>query len=312
MYNEAEDDERGATETERILQYVIPPEYDGKKLLSFLRGGLGMSARTVTKLRHDPAGLTRNGAPIRTVDPVSAGDALTVRLRESGAPQTATSAESLRVTYADDDILVVDKPAGLAVHPTHNHQGDTLANQVAAYLRETGKEAAFRAVGRLDKSTSGLVLCALNRHAAALLPERYRKTYYALAEGEFTGCGTVDAPIYRPDPGKTLRAAGTAGEPAVTHWESLCAGQGMTFLRLRLETGRTHQIRVHMAHIGHPLAGDAMYGGKTERIARAALHCGELTLTHPITGAPMAFTAPLPADMRSLLDTMPPADVKGE
>ncbi len=286
---------------ERIYEPALPPEYLGKKLLAFLRGGLRMSARTVTKLRHDPAGLTLNGAPVRTIDPVYAGDLLTVCLREEETSIPPTDYRALNVVYEDGDLLVVDKPAGLAVHPTHNHQGDTLANQVSAYLRERGGAAAFRAVGRLDKSTSGLVVCALNRHTAGVLSGRYEKSYLAVVEGELAGAGTVDRPIYRPDPGKTLRAAGDVGESAVTHWESLACGAGLTLLRLRLETGRTHQIRVHMSYLGHPLAGDGMYGGGTELISRAALHCETLSFVHPLTGESLSFAAPLPEDMENLV-----------
>ena len=287
---------------DRILEYVIPTEYDGKKLLAFLRGGLGMSARTVTKLRHDPGSVLLNGKPVRTVDPVFAGARLCIRLRETGAPVAAEAGEPLQIAYEDADLIVIDKPAGLAMHPTHNHQGDTLANRLSAYLAQKGAAAAFRAVGRLDKTTSGLVICALNRHSASAMQGDYQKTYFAVVEGALTGEGTVDRPIVRPDPGKTLRAVGAGGEPAVTHWTSLAAGNGHTLLRLTLETGRTHQIRVHCASIGHPLAGDEMYGGSRTLIGRAALHCGALAFTHPITGEALNFAAPMPADMRTLVD----------
>ena len=285
---------------ERTLELAVPAEFDGKKLLAFLRGGLGMSARTVTKLRHDPGALTRGDEPIRTVDPVHAGDLLRIVLRETGAPVEPAAAGDLNVVYEDADLIVIDKPAGLAMHPTHNHQGDTLANRLTRYLMDRGRTAAFRAVGRLDKSTSGLVLCALNRHAAGVLQARYEKTYFAVAEGELTGGGTIDLPILRPDPGKTLRAVGEGGDRAVTRWQAVASGPAFSLLRVMPETGRTHQIRVHFAAIGHPLAGDEMYGGSRCEIGRAALHCGALSFAHPIGGQPLCFTAPLPPDMDRL------------
>ena len=204
------------------MEYTVPPACDGKKLVNFLRGYLGMSARSVTKLRHDPGSLLCNGAPIRTVDPVYTGDRLTVCIHE---PEGAILPEGQtpEVVYEDDDLLVLNKPAGLAVHPTHNHQGDTLANAVAGYLAGKGKSGAFRAVGRLDKQTSGLVLCALHRHCATLLAGNYTKTYLAVAEGSFSGSGEIDFPIIRPDPMKTLRAVGEGGDPALTRWTAVCS-----------------------------------------------------------------------------------------
>ena len=284
---------------DRILQYVVPASFDSKKLLAFLRGPLGMSARTVTRLRHEPGSLLCNGRPIRTIDPVCAGDTVTIRIHEpDGAIQP--EGDDPDIIYEDADLMVINKPAGLAVHPTHNHQGDTLANRTAAYLEKSGKSGVFRAVGRLDKQTSGLVLCALHRHAASLLSGAYEKTYYAVAEGVFSGSGVIDLPIYRPDPTKTLRAAGDHGDEARTEWRALAAGGGLTLLEVRPITGRTHQIRVHFAALGAPLAGDGMYGGHTDLIERAALHCGRLAFRHPITGEDMTFTAPLPADMEAL------------
>ena len=286
----------------RELIFVIPPEYDGKKLIAFLRGFVGVSVRTAAKLKNDPEGLMRNGAHIRTVDPLCAGDELRIRMPEESGGILPTAPADLDIVYEDADVLLINKPGNLAVHPTHNHQGDTLANQVAGYLAGEGRDGVFRAVGRLDKTTSGLVLCALNKHAAFRLSGRYEKEYLAIAEGVFTGSGTVDRPIYRPDPNKTLRAAGEQGEKAVTHWQSLGTNGSLSLLRVRLETGRTHQIRVHFASLGAPLAGDEMYGGSRVFIERAALHCEKIRFTHPVTGEEMAFEAPLPPDMRKLAD----------
>lgn len=278
------------------MEYRIDADFDGKPVKVFLRRALHMSARTVNILKNDPLGLLLNGEHVRTVDPMRVGDLLTLNLPDEENAIEPGDYSCLDIVYEDDDLLVINKPANLAVHPTHNHQGDTLANAVAGYLTAKGKNAVFRAVGRLDKQTSGLVLIALNRHMASRLQDHYDKTYFAIAEGVLSGSGTIDTPIYRPDPGKTLRAAGPEGDPAVTHWTAVKTDGRHTLLRVTLETGRTHQIRVHFSSIGHPLAGDEMYGGHTACISRAALHCGEVRFTHPVSGIPMQIKVPVPDD----------------
>lgn len=289
---------------QREIVYIIPPEYGGKKLIAFLRGAVGVSVRTMAKLKADPEGLMRNGEHIRTIDLLRAGDELRIRMPEEKGGIAPALPVDLDVVYEDADVLLINKPGNLAVHPTHNHQGDTLANQVAGYLAAKGSAGVFRAVGRLDKTTSGLVLCALNKHAAFRLSGNYEKEYLALVAGAFRGTGTIDRPIYRPDPGKTLRAAGDHGDPAVTHWECLASNGAFSLMRVRLETGRTHQIRVHFSSVGAPLLGDEMYGGSTEAIGRAALHCEKIRFIHPVTGETLSFAAPPPADMQRLIDTL--------
>lgn len=283
----------------RKIDYVVPPEFDGEKVNNFLRGGIGISYRTVRSLKQIKGSMLLDGEPIRTIDPLKAGATLTLILpadKSTAEPQQA----QFETVYEDDDILVINKPAGLAMHPTHNHQGDTLANAVAYYLAQKGKDAVFRAAGRLDKGTSGIVICALHKFASAKLAGSYEKEYIAVVEGEYTGSGTINAPIIRPDPMKTLRAVGKGGEHAVTHWTALENANGLSKLHITLETGRTHQIRVHFAWLGTPLAGDDMYGGSTEKISRHALHCAKVTLIHPVTNEKMVFEAPLPDDMKKL------------
>lgn len=283
----------------RKIDYVVPPEFDGEKVNNFLRGGIGISYRTVRSLKQIKGSMLLDGEPIRTIDPLKAGATLTLILpadKSTAEPQQA----QFETVYEDDDILVINKPAGLAMHPTHNHQGDTLANAVAYYLAQKGKDAVFRAAGRLDKGTSGIVICALHKFASAKLAGSYEKEYIAVVEGEYTGSGTINAPIIRPDPMKTLRAVGEGGEHAVTHWTALENANGLSKLHITLETGRTHQIRVHFAWLGTPLAGDDMYGGSTEKISRHALHCAKVTLIHPVTNEKMVFEAPLPDDMKKL------------
>lgn len=285
----------------RTLTYTVPDEFDGEKVNIFLRSGIGLSYRMVRSLKQIKGSMLLDGQPIRTIDPIRAGAKLTLTL-----PQDKSTAEpqqyEFEIIYEDNDILVINKPAGLAMHPTHNHQGDTLANAVAYYLKSKRKDAVFRVAGRLDKGTSGIVVCALHKMAASKLNGNYDKTYLAIVQGEYSGSGTINAPIIRPDPMKTLRAVGEGGEEAITHWTSLSCNGSLSLLEITLETGRTHQIRVHFASLGTPLAGDEMYGGSTEKIRRHALHCAKLRLNHPVTGEEMVFTAPPPEDMNKILN----------
>ncbi|MBQ6267747.1 MAG: RluA family pseudouridine synthase [Clostridia bacterium] len=289
----------------RVIEYTVPAAYDGRKVFHFLRGGCGASVRLVRMLRHTPHTLQVNGADARTIDLLHAGD--TVRITIPGDEATVEPlAAPLDILYEDDDVIVVNKSPFMAMHPTHNHQGDTLANAMAAYLAQQGKQAVFRAVGRLDKGTSGAVVCALHPFAASKLAGRVRKEYLALVQGHPAPQGTVTTPIYRPDPMKTLRACSdTLGvEPAVTHWTVEETFPDASLVRLRLETGRTHQIRVHMAHLGHPLAGDTLYGDFLPEIGHQMLHCAACRFAHPVTGEQMEFSAPLPEDFRKLLECL--------
>ena len=284
----------------RHLEFVVDGEYEGKKVIHYLRGKAKLSSRLVNSLKRTEKGITLNGEHIRTIDRIKQGDILAVNIPEE--ENTVEALDSpVDIVYEDSDILVINKPAGVAMHPTHNHQGDTLANAVAGYFRKKNINAVFRAVGRLDKGTSGLVLCGLNKYAASRLGGNFKKEYYAVVQGEYTGEGTIDKPIYRPDPMKTLRAAGETGDIAVTHWKSLWTDGKTSFLKINLETGRTHQIRVHFSSMGTPLCGDDMYGSSDTRINRPALHCGKLKLIHPVTNEEMIFTADLPKDIASLL-----------
>ena len=289
---------------QRSITTSVPPELDGEKLIVFLRGYLKISARLLPKLKNDPSGLLRNGEHIRTIDRVAAGDMITVTfpLEENAIPPSDT--ENLHIVYEDEDILVINKSPDIAMHPTHNHQGDTLANKISAYLMQNNRQAVFRAVGRLDKCTSGLVIIALNAHAANILSENVEKTYIAIAGGEYYGKGTINKPIIRPDPGKTYRWVGEGGEYAVTHWKSLKTDGRRSVLSVSLETGRTHQIRVHFASMGTPLAGDDMYGSEDREIGRAALHCFSLSFLHPVTKKEMYLEAPLPDDMAKIADSI--------
>lgn len=285
----------------RTLRYTISEEFSDKKLLSFLKGHAKLSSKLIRSLKQIPTGLLLNGEHVRTVDIIKTGDILEINIPED-VNAVAPCDFMPEVVYEDEDIIVVNKPAMLPIHESHNHQGDTLQNCLSGYFLRKGKCHTFRAVGRLDKGTSGLVLCALNSHIASRLSGNFKKEYLAIATGDYKGTGTIDAPIYRPDPIKTYRTVDERGDRAVTHWTALKGDGKNTLLRVKLETGRTHQIRVHFAHLGTPLLSDSMYGELLSYIGHQCLHCERLEFVHPITGKIIKLKAPMPPEMQSVAD----------
>lgn len=281
--------------------FSVPQEYDGQTLQTFLRRGCGLSWRMVVKLKRVPGGMTADGQTLRSIDRVRAGQ--TVRLT---MPDDAVRIEGadipLTVAYEDDHLLVIDKPPYLAVHPSAGKPEPTLANAVVGYLARQGEPLSFRPVNRLDRNTSGLLLAAKDPHIAYTLAQKPQKAYYAIVLGELCGEGTVDRPIRVREGSCITREVGEGGKPSVTHWRALATDGEITLIRLVLETGRTHQIRVHMAWLGHPLAGDTMYGTDETLLPRHGLHCARMTFIHPVTGEQIALSSPIPPDMRALLE----------
>lgn len=291
----------------RELVYTVPESCEGTTVQTFLRRTCGISARLLARLKRVELGITADGVHIRSVDRLRAGQ--TVRLR---LPADAVRVEGadlpLAVVYEDESVLAVDKPPYLAVHPSAGHTEPTLAAAVIAHFERGGNAFAFRPINRLDRNTSGLLLAAKNPHAAHLLGGagkggRVEKEYRALVLGRLEGEGVIEQPI-RVKKGFGITREVGAGEGSkycLTRWESLAAADDLSLLRVRIETGRTHQIRVHMAWLGHPLAGDTMYGTDGGTLPRHALHCGAMRFRHPVSGREIALTAPLPEDMASLL-----------
>ena len=249
--------------------------------------------------------------PIRICDKLDPGDTITVRIYED----TDSSSEivpwdaPIDIVYEDEDLILVNKPGDMVVHPSYAHYKDSLSNALAGYYKRTGQDHVIRTIGRLDRETSGLLIFAKNRHSAAVLSDQKdsmsrRKEYLALCSGVFRDTeGTVDAPIASKDGQRMVREVRPDGKSAVTHYKVLKQYEDYALVRLRLDTGRTHQIRVHMQYIGHPLLGDYFYGKEisdNHGMNRAALHAAYLEIVHPITGRKLTFEADLPADMAPL------------
>lgn len=259
--------------------YRIPPDGDGKRLQDYLMKAQGYSVRLIRRLKQQPGAVLQNGVPLRMIDRISAGDEIAVTLPADPEAE-ADAARRVPIVYEDGELLVYNKPPFLAVHPCREHQRDTLAQVFLRDMEERGISARFRPIYRLDRDTDGLIAIAKDPLTAARLAGKLPKEYTAVVRGRLEPpAGTVDAPIGQLEPHRMKRGILPKGQRAVTHYETLaCSGQ-YSLLRLRLETGRTHQIRVHMASLGHPLAGDALYGGEdASGLRRQALTCTRLLL----------------------------------
>lgn len=287
----------------RTLEFTVPDSFDGKKVEEFLRSYCKISYRLLIRLKRTYMGITVNGVHRRSIDILRSGDFVELRLPEDEKPAQAVCLP-IEVLFEDEDVIVLNKPPGMPVHPSRGHECDTLANAFAWYMQEKGKVLAFRPVNRLDRDTSGIVVAAKHSYSAARLAGGIDNSYFAVCQGKLQGSGTIDLPIgLKPGHGIT-RQVRQDGERAVTHYTVLGSAGGHTVLRLKLETGRTHQIRVHMSSQGYPLAGDDMYGGSRLLIGRQALHCECVSFIHPCSGQKIVVKSPLPKDMQELLEKL--------
>lgn len=277
------------------MELKMTAEREGR-LSSFLRGELKMSSSLMNKLKWGD-GIQVNGQAQRTNYPVRPGDVITVRLDEE-EPEYPAEDGPLTVLYEDDYILAVDKPAGMLIHPSRAKNDGTLANFVAGYFRRTGQKSAFHPMTRLDRDTFGIVLLAKSAHVHTLLQTAdVKKTYYALVfGGPEEDAGVIDAPIARRPLPSLLRYVAPEGKPSLTEYRVLERKGTVCKLALRPITGRTHQLRVHCAHMGFPILGDPQYGSEESRAFSAELGlqhqllcAGKLEFVHPITGAWMAL-----------------------
>lgn len=285
----------------RLLRCTVPPEWDGVTVKDFAKKHLGFSTHVLAQQKRAAGGIALNGVPVFTTAVVRAGDVLSFALAQEGKAYPACC-RPFGVLWEDEDFLVADKPFGMPVHPSPGHGCDSLLNAVAYYYGQRGERLPICPLYRLDKDTSGVI--ALGKHTLAVSGTDVEKIYFAVCQGRLAGSGTVDEPIGLAEGSKIKRRCG-CGQRAVTHWRALKSGDGHTLAAVRLETGRTHQIRVHFASLGHPLAGDDLYGGSLERIGRQALHCGRLSLSNRALGAGRAAAADFPTDMRAAFPWLP-------
>lgn len=281
----------------RRLVFCLTEEDAGRSIRAYLKGRHGFSRRILSRLMRTPGTVTLDGAPVPLNFFLTAPGTLALTLPEEQEAPLASAAQEAAVVWEDDDLIVLDKPAGMPTHPSAGHQTDTLANALAARQRARGESYIFRPVNRLDRNTTGLVLAAKNAYAASRLAGVPEKRYFALVHGRVEEAGVIDAPIRRREGSRIEREVGAGGDPAVTRYTPLGSAADYTLLTVTTETGRTHQIRVHLASVGHPLVGDDLYGGCFALgMRRHALHCGEMWFSHPVTGETLRFRAPLPAD----------------
>lgn len=294
------------------LTFYVAPRQDGAFLRDVLRQN-GVSAALSASVKHC-GGFFADGVPTRANQRVAAGAAVSFELPPEADTSVIPEDIPLSIVYEDEHAMVLEKPAGMAVHPTRGEVRGTLANAFCGLLRARGQKGVFRPINRLDKGTSGLVLCAMNAYAAPLLAKSAQKVYYALCEGTPPAkAGEFCGPIARRGDSILGRYVCPQGKPASTRYCVLAAGQGCFLAACALGTGRTHQIRVHFSHAGCPLLGDWLYGGDVQVLGRPALHCGVLRFTTPAGGpagpaAVQAF-APLPQDMAALAGPLAPGGV---
>jgi len=297
------------------LVYVVPPEEDGFVLRTILQKRLMVSRKLLSRLKLTEMGITVNGERRYISVKVAAGDRVEVRMAMEESDDILPQDLPLTILHEDEHLLVVAKEAGMIVHPTHGHYVNTLANAVVHHWRQAGECVRFRPVHRLDQETSGVLAIAKTPYVHQQISEQMirhtvKKEYLAFVWGTLAAPrGTVDAPIDRDPAQPHVRIVTPEGAAAVTHYELVEQYDQAALVRLWLETGRTHQIRVHMTHLGHPLVGDKMYtlrayahrqaalGGLP---GRQALHARLLGFTHPGTRAWVEYAAPLPADLTLL------------
>lgn len=281
----------------RIIEFKITEKDNQKAIRDFLRE-FGVSSSLLKKLKHTENGITLNGEFAKSIEFLSTGDILKISIENSGEMPKRLENSNVQVCYNDEDIIVLNKPPYMPVHESRNHRGDTLANVAACYME---KDTAFRAVYRLDRDTSGLVVIAKNELAACKLAGKVKKSYYAVCQGILTGEGTIDLPIRRIEESIIVRGVFDDGERAVTHWKAVKSFNDKTLLCINLETGKTHQIRVHFSHLGYPLLGDSLYGGDCTEINRQALHCKTISFIHPVTGQNITVDSDFPDDIKAVL-----------
>ena len=292
----------------RNIDYIIDEDSAGLRVEQFLRRKR-YSGQNLSEIKRMPKSILVNGVHYYMRQELSTGDHLQVRICETqNSEKIPPTNLPLNIIYEDEDLLVLNKPAVMPIHPSLNNYTNSMANALAYYFQSQGKPFIFRCCNRLDRDTSGLTIVSKHLVSGSILSDmtKYREVhreYLASARGSVTPSeGTIQAPLGRKEGTIIERTVDWEhGEDAVTHYKVVKEANGHSLVSLRLETGRTHQIRIHMKYLGYPLIGDYLYNPDMEYMTRQALHSHHMEFTHPITGEHMSFTAPLPEDMARVM-----------
>jgi 23S rRNA pseudouridine1911/1915/1917 synthase len=301
---------RGEKRNDRWLEHEVTAEEADRSVQEILQGPLAVSRRMIQRLTRS-GGIRVNGRPPRLAARLRAGDRVAVRVAAREEPGLTPVAMPLSIVYEDEDLLVLDKPPFLLVHPVNRFNARTLAHGVAHHFTSSGVHARVRPLHRLDRDTSGLVVFARTAYAHQHLDRqlregRLRREYLAFVEGSVEReSGVISAPIGPREGHPHLRSVVREGDAATTRYRVLARSAELSLLEVELETGRTHQIRVHLAHLGHPLVGDRQYGARLHStLRRQALHAHRVSFEHPGDGRSCRFEAPLPADLLPLAERL--------
>ncbi len=281
----------------QIIEYKVS---DSKTILQILKEDLSFSSRLVTKVKNN---ILLNDEDAKTYDTANIGDIIKIDLsfEETSDNIVPNSEIKLKILYEDEWMLIVDKPPFMPVHPSINHYEDSLSNGIEAYFESIGLKKKIRPVNRLDKNTTGIVIFAKSEYIQENLTD-YEKYYLAIVDGKTDDSGVIDKPIARKLPSIIERTVRDDGDQAITRYKTLEFKNNMSLVECKLETGRTHQIRVHMASIGHFIIGDDLYGESSTLINRQALHAYKIEFIHPVSRKEMVIESELPDDMKSILE----------